>query len=33
MEDNISMTDMGMIFEVTDALGIDREAIRVELAK
>ena len=27
------MADMGMIFEVTDELGIDREALRVELTK
>ena len=33
VQDLIAMTDMGMIFEVTDDLGIDREAIRVELTK
>ncbi len=33
MEDIISMADMAAIFDVTDALGIDREAIRVELGK
>ena len=29
----INMHDMEVIFEVTDLLGIDRETIRVELAK
>ena len=33
MEDIISMSDMGLIFDVTDAYGIDREHIRVDLAK
>ena len=33
MEEMLSMVDMGLIFEVTDALGIDREVIRVELTK
>lgn len=33
MQDIISMADMHMIFEVTDALGIDREALRVDLTK
>ena len=33
MEDIISMSDMGLIFEVTDGYGIDRESIRVDLAK
>ncbi len=33
MEDIISMSDMGLIFEVTDAHGIDREHIRVDLSK
>ena len=31
--DIISMRDMGMIFEVTDAMGIDREDISVPLEK
>jgi hypothetical protein len=29
----IGMHDMGVIFSVTDLLGIDREQVRVELAK
>ena len=33
MEEMISMADMGLIFEVTDALEIDREVVRVELTK
>ena len=33
MEDIISMSDMGLIFEITDAHGIDRESIRVDLTK
>ena len=33
MEDIIGMSDMGMVFEVTDDLDIDRESIRVELTK
>lgn len=33
MGDVISMKDMGMIFGVTDGLGIDREMLRVELVK
>ena len=33
MNDIISMSDMGLIFEVTDGYGIDREHIRVDLAK
>ncbi len=33
MEDIIGMADMGMIFEVTDELGIDREQVRVDLTK
>ena len=33
MEDIISMSDMGLIFEVTDGHGIDRESIRVDLTK
>ena len=33
MEDIISMSDMGLIFEVTDDHGIDRESIRVDLTK
>ncbi|MSQ22835.1 MAG: hypothetical protein EXR53_05995 [Dehalococcoidia bacterium] len=33
MQDIITMADMGLIFDVTDDLGIDRESIRVELTK
>ena len=33
MEDIISMSDMGLIFDVTDGYGIDRESIRVDLSK
>ena len=33
MEDMIGMADMGLIFEVTDGLGIDRESLRVDLTK
>ncbi|CAI8056343.1 hypothetical protein GBAR_LOCUS30697 [Geodia barretti] len=29
----IGMEDMGLIFEVTDAMGIDRESISVPLGK
>ena len=32
-EDMIGMDDMAQVFEVTDALEIDREIIRVELTK
>jgi hypothetical protein len=32
-EELISMEDMEAIFEVTDALGIHRESVRVELSK
>ena len=32
-EEIISMDDMAEIFELTDSLDIDREAIRVELTK
>ena len=32
-EEIISMDDMAEIFELTDGLDIDREAIRVELTK
>ena len=32
-EELISMDDMAAIFEVTDALGIHRESVRVELTK
>jgi hypothetical protein len=32
-EELISMEDMESIFEVTDALGIHRESVRVELTK
>lgn len=31
--DIINMRDMGMVFEVTDAMGIDREDISVPLEK
>ncbi len=33
MEGIISMVDMGLIYEITDKLGLDREMIRVELTK
>ncbi len=33
MENMINMEDMGLVFQVTDDLGIDRESIRVELTK
>ncbi len=33
MEDIITMADMRAIFSVTDAFGIDREHVRVELEK
>lgn len=33
MEDIISMADMRAIFAVTDAFGVDREHVRVELEK
>ena len=33
MEEMINMADIGLIFEVTDALEIDREVVRVELTK
>ena len=32
-ENIIGMRDMGLIFEVTDAMGIDRESISVPLGK
>ena len=32
-ESIIGMYDMGLIFEVTDAMGIDRESISVPLSK
>lgn len=32
-ESIIGMRDMGLIFEVTDAMGIDRESISVPLGK
>ena len=32
-DDVISMADMGVVFAVTDALGIDREQISVPLEK
>ncbi len=33
MDDIISMEDMARVYEITDELGIDREAINVELGK
>ena len=33
MEEIINMEDMGLVYEVTDDLGIDREELRVELTK
>ena len=33
MDETITMDDMAAVYEVTDALGIDREAINVELTK
>ncbi|MDA1189715.1 MAG: hypothetical protein O2854_08595 [Chloroflexi bacterium] len=33
MDDIINMEDMAFVYEVTDALEIDREAIRVDLTK
>ena len=33
VEGIIGMKDMGLIFEVTDAMGIDRESISVPLEK
>lgn len=33
VEGMIGMEDMGLIFEVTDAMGIDRESISVPLGK
>ena len=33
MDETITMDDMAAVYEVTDALGIDREAINVELGK
>ena len=32
-EDMITMEDMALVYEVTDALGIDREVLQVELTK
>ena len=32
-DDIISMYDMGVIFDVTDSMGIDRESVSVELGK
>ena len=32
-EDMIGMYDMGVIFDVTDSMGIDRENVSVELGK
>lgn len=33
MDEIITMDDMATVYEITDALGIDREAINVELTK
>lgn len=33
MDEIITMEDMDAVYEVTDALGIDRESINVELGK
>ena len=33
VESTIGMRDMGLIFEITDAMGIDRESISVPLGK
>ena len=33
MSDIITMEDMATLYEMTDEMGIDREAINVELAK
>ena len=33
MDETITMDDMAAVYDVTDALGIDREAINVELTK
>lgn len=33
MDETITMDDMAAVYEVTDALGVDREAINVELTK
>ena len=33
LDDIIGMHDMGLIFQVTDAMGIDRESISVPLGK
>ncbi len=33
VESIIGMRDMGLIFEITDAMGIDRESISVPLGK
>jgi hypothetical protein len=33
MDDMISISDMDLIYQITDDLGIDRESIRVELTK
>jgi hypothetical protein len=33
VEDIIGMHEMGLIFQVTDAMGIDRESISVPLGK
>ena len=33
MEDMLTMADMGLIFELTDTLDIDRESLRVDLTK
>ena len=33
MEDMLSMDDIRAVFNITDAFGIDRETIRIELTK
>ncbi len=33
MDEIITMEDMGLVYQVVDDLGIDRESIRVELTK
>lgn len=33
MNDIITMEDMALVYEITDALGIDREALNVDLGK
>ena len=33
MDEIITIADMNLVYQVTDDLGIDRETVRVELAK